>query len=163
MSWNGKIGLNLHSKISFLIDNDLSIDIAKSLRLFSFDILHFKEISQFQNRDDIVEDPEIITWCKENNRAWITHDIKARRQHKEAMKLARIHVIWIRGKTEPAELHEGESQTWRFYKLLVRTIDEIQRKLLTCHGAIHFKISAKVKSRPETDWCENSLDEPRGK
>lgn len=163
MLWNGKIVLSLQGKISFLIDNDLSQDIAKSLRPFGFDIVHFKEVPQFQNRPDIVEDPEIIKWCKDNNRVWITHDFAARRKHGPAIKAARIHVIWIRGKTQPAQLQSGESATWRFYKLLVRTIDELQRILLASHGAIHFRVSTKVGSRPIIDWTKSSYDRPKGK
>lgn len=163
MSWNGKIALDLQGKISFLSDNDLSHDIAKSLRLFDYDIIHFKEVPQFQNRQDIVEDPEIIKWCKDNNRAWLTHDFKARRKHEVAIKAARIHVIWIRGKTEPPELHLGESATWRFYKMIVRTIDELQRILLASRGAVHFRISTRVGSRPVIDWAESDFDKPKDK
>lgn len=153
----------MQDKISFLLDNDLSPDIAVSLRLFDFDVLHFKEVLQFQNRPDIVEDPEIIQWCKDNTRSWITHDFSARRKHEGTMKAARIHVIWVRGKTQPPELQSGESATWRFYKMLVRTIDELQRILLTSHGAIHFRISTNVGSRPNFDWAESSYDRPKGK
>lgn len=164
MLWNGKIVLNLQGKISFLIDNDLlNKDVAILLRLFEFDIIHFKEIPEFQNRTEGVEDPEIIHWCRDNNRAWITHDFEARRKHEAVMKADRIHVIWIRGKTEPANLHNGESTSWRFFKLLVRTIDELQRILLASHGAMHFRISTKVGSRPEIDWAESNEDKQRGK
>lgn len=115
----------MQDKTSFLLDNDLSPDIAVSLRLFGFDVLHVKEVPQFQDRPDIVEDPEIIQWCKGNSRAWITHDFAARRKHEATMKAARIHVIWVRGKTQPPQLQLGESATWRFYKMLVRTVDEL--------------------------------------
>lgn len=163
MLWNGKNVLNLQGKISFLLDNDLSPDIAKSLRPFDFDVVHCKEVPQFQNRPDIVEDPEIIQWCKDNTSAWITHDFAARRKHEGVMKAARIHVIWIRGKTQPPELQSGESATWRFYKMLVRTIDELQRILLTSHGAIHFRISTNVGSRPNVDWAQSGYDRPKGR
>ena len=142
------------------MDNDLSPDIAKSLRLFGFNIVHFKEIPQSQNHSPSVEDPEIIAWCKENHTVWTTHDFKARRQHEAAMKEARINVVWIRGKTEPKEV-TGESATWRFYKMLVRVIDELQRLLLASHGAMHFRISQKTGARPEVDWVESDEDKPK--
>lgn len=150
----------MQGKISFLIDNDLSPDISSSLRCFGFDVVHFKEIVQFKNRDS-VEDQEIIEWCKNNNRVWLTHDFEARRKHAIAMKNAHIHVIWIRGKTEPPEMHLGETATWRFYKTIVRTIDEIQRRIISAHGAIHFKISCKVGSSPEIDWAESLFDKSK--
>jgi len=155
--------LNLQGKISFLLDNDLSSDIATSLKLFNFDIVPFKDVPEFQNRSDGVEDPEIIQWCKDRNRVWITHDFKARRKHEGAMKAARIHVVWIRGKTQPPELQSDESATWRFYKMLVRTIDELQRTLLNSRGAMHFRLSTNVGSRPNVDWAESSHDRREGR
>jgi hypothetical protein len=74
------------------------------------------------------------------------------------MKSARIYVIWIRGKVEGKN---GESATWRFFKTLVRSIDEIQRKILSSHGAIHFRVSQRTGSTPILDWCESSLDRPK--
>ena len=76
------------------------------------------------------------------------------------MKEARINVVWIRGKTEPKEV-TGESATWRFYKMLVRVIDELQRLLLASHGAMHFRISQKTGARPEVDWVESDEDKPK--
>ena len=75
------------------------------------------------------------------------------------MKTARIHVIWIRGKVEEKN---GETATWRFFKTLVRSIDQIQRKFLSSHGAIHFRISQRTGSTPILDWCQSSLDRPKG-
>jgi predicted nuclease of predicted toxin-antitoxin system len=153
----------LQGKISFLLDNDLSPDIATSLRLFEFDVIHHTDVPQFQNRTDIVEDPEIIQWCRDNGRTWITHDFEARRKHLAVMKAAHIHVVWIRGKTEPPERHSGETATWRLYKMLVRTIDELRRTLLNCRGAMHFRISTNVGTRPNVDWAESSHDRPKGR
>ncbi len=116
------------------------------------------EVPQFQNRPEGVPDPEIITWCKDNTRAWITHDFAARKTHREAMQTARINVVWVRGKTEQTE---GVSATWRFFKTIVRTIDETQRLIISSHGAIHFRISQRVASRPEIDWAESNYDKPK--
>ena len=130
--------------------------------MFHFDVIHCNEVSEFKNRTSGVEDPEIIEWCRKNNKAWITHDFKARRQHEAAMKEARIHVICIRGETKPITV-TGESTTWRFYKMLVRVIDELQRILLASHGAMHFRISQKSGSRPEIDWAESKEDSSKQK
>jgi hypothetical protein len=74
------------------------------------------------------------------------------------MKAARIYVVWIRGKTEETA---GESATWRFFKTIVRTIDETKRLILSSHGAIHFRISQRVGSRPEIDWTESDYDKSK--
>ena len=120
-----------------------------------------KDISQFQNRLDGVPDPEIIAWCRDNKAVWITHDFAARRKHQGAMKAARIYVVWVRGKTEQTEETIGQSATWRFFKTIVRTIDETTRLILSSHGAIHFRISQRVGSRPEIDWAESDYDKPK--
>ena len=101
-----------------------------------------------------MQDPEIIQWCKDNGRTWVTHDFEAKRKHGEAMKAARIHVVWIRGKPE-------EGATWLFFKIIVRTIDEIGRIIESSHGAIHFRVSTGVGSRPTVDWAESPYDWPR--
>jgi hypothetical protein len=106
-----------------------------------------------------VDDPEIIYWCKNNNRVWMTHDYESRRKHEEAMKLARINVVWIRGKVEPAII--GESASWRFLKLIVRSLDQLNQSLCSAHGAIHFKLSQKIGTRPEIYWAEYSFDRTR--
>lgn len=92
---------------SYLLDNDLSRDIATALRLFDFNIEHMSCISQFQNRSEGVGDPEIIDWCRDNGRVWITHDYQARKSHEADMKAAHICVVWIRGGTQ-------EGATWLF-------------------------------------------------
>lgn len=130
--------------------------------MFGFDIRHFKEIPEFQKRyDESVPDPEIIEWCRYNKSVWITHDFASRRKHQDAMRLARIHVVWVRGKTTPSDVVTGEPATWRFFKTIVKTIDETQRLILASHGAIHFKISQRTSSRPEIDWAESPYDRSR--
>jgi predicted nuclease of predicted toxin-antitoxin system len=125
-------------------------------------VIHTNDVPQFQNRTEGVLDPEIITWCKDNNRVWITHDFEARRKHIVAIKTARINVVWIRVTTVENENMPGQSATWRIFKVIVRTIDESQRLLQSSHGAIHFRISLKSSSRPTIDWAESSYDRPRG-
>lgn len=113
------------------------------------DIIHTKEVPEFQDHLDSLEDPEIINWCKENSRTWITHDFKARRKHIEAIKLARINVVWLRIST--AQNIPDESPTWRIFKMLVRLLDDVRREILNSDGAIHLRINQKT-NRPIIDW-----------
>lgn len=117
-----------------------------------------KDVPEFQNRPEGVPDPELYSYCKDNHRVFITHDYSARKQHEADMKAARINVVWIRGKTEESN---GESATWRFFKTIVRSIDEIKRKILSAHGAIHFSISKRTGSSPIVVWAESSYDRPK--
>ena len=83
-----------------MIDKDLSPDIAAALGLFDFDITHVERVSQFQNRPEGVGGPEIIAWCEDNDRMWVTHDIKAKKKHKVDLRTTLISVLWMRGHPE---------------------------------------------------------------
>jgi len=111
-------------------------------------------VPQFQNRPEGVEDPEIIEWCRDNSRVWITHDIAARKRHEADIKAARIFVLWIRVSPE-------EGAIWLFFKMIVRTIDEIERLTKSSHGAIHFSISRREGTRPKIVWAESPFDRPK--
>jgi len=113
--------------------------------------VHTKEVPEFQDHLEDLEDPEIITWCKDNSRTWITHDFKSRRQHIEAIKLARINVVWVRVTTKSNIAIPDETATWRIFKIIVRTVDDIRRTIQLSHGAIHFKINQQ-STRPIIDW-----------
>lgn len=163
MQWSGNIVSNLQGRTSFLIDADLSPDIAEALKRFDFDVIHTTQVPEFQDHLDHLYDPEIITWCNRNSRTWLTHDFDARRKHQEAMKVARIHVVWVRITTKSNEKIPGESATWRIFKVIVRTIDEIGRRIRTSHGAIHFRINLGSRTSPTIDWTESNFDKPKGK
>ena len=117
-------------------------------------LIHFKKVTEFQDHLDNVDDPEIISWCKDHNRVWVTHDFEARRKHEEAMKAARIYVLWVRGSPQ-------KYATWEFFKMIVRTIDETIRKIQSSHGAIHFRINSKSGNTPTTHWAESPYDRPK--
>lgn len=162
MYWSGKIVSNLQRKISYLLDADLSHDIAKALRCLDFDIIHTDEVPEFQDHLDHLEDPEIITHCKDNTRTWITHDFESHRKHIEAIKLARINVVWVRVTTKFNEAIPDETATWRIFKTIVKTINEIRHRIQNSQGAIHFRINQKSSS-PTIDWAESGLDRPKGR
>ncbi len=114
MRWGGNIVSKLQElqgKIKYLLDADLSSDIAIALRPLEFDVIHTGEVLEFQDHLNELYDPEIIAWCKNNGRTWITHDFNARRKHLEAIKLARINVVWIRINTKQNITVPNESAT----------------------------------------------------
>jgi len=124
------------------------------LGLFGFDIQHVEWIPQFQNRPEGVDDPEIIAWCKDNGRVWITHDIKAKKKHDADLKAGRISVLWLRG-------HSEKFATWQQFKVLVRVIDRLHQMLLSAHGAMHFRAGIRGTPTPEVVWTELNRDMPR--
>lgn len=151
MRWSGKIALRTSWPHKYLLDNDLSPDIAKGLRIFKFDIQHITEVSDLASN---TKDPEIFTWCSRNKRVWITHDIEANRKHEADLKSSRISVLWVRG-------HPEHSATWTLFKLIVRQIDQFQQKLDSAHGAIHYRITRGDKGLAFM-WAESSNDRPKG-
>lgn len=118
------------------------------------DITHVEWVPQFQGRPEGVEDPEIIAWCKDDGRVWITHDIKAKKKHAADLKANRISVLWIRG-------HPEQFATWQQFKILVRVIDKLHQMLLSAHGAMHFQAGIKGGPTPKVVWTELSRDSPR--
>ena len=153
MDLSGKNACVPSKVLSYLVDNDLSPDIAKALRLFSFDISHVNEISQFYNRPEGVLDPEIIAWCSKNGCVWITHDKSARKQHEIDLKTNRISVLW---------LHSSESfSAWTQFKTVVRVIEETQNLLSSAHGALHLRAGVHSGTRPIVIWAEKSKDMPK--
>ena len=133
-----------------MLDNDLSKDIAKALRVFNFDILHITEADGLSANS---KEPEIFNWCSNNRRTWITHDIEANRKHAADLKASKINVLWIRG-------HPEHSATWFFFKLIVRQICLYQDKLACARGAIHYRIT-RGKKGLHFMWAESPYDRPK--
>ena len=143
-----------HIPLSYLVDNDLSPDIAAALGLFDRDIIHVKAVPEFQGRPEGVEDPEVIEWCRANGRIWITHDKAARKQHEADIKAARIHVLWLRGSPR-------EFASWFQFKVVVRVIDQLESIIRSSRGAMHFKAGTRGGPTPEAIWTELARDKPR--
>jgi len=125
------------------------------LGLFGFAVTHVKWIPEFRNRQEGIDDPEIIRWCKDDGRVWITHDIRAKKKHEADLKTNRISVLWIRG-------HPEQFSTWQQFKILVRVIDRLHQMLLSAHGAIHFQAGIRGTPTPKVLWTESPSDRPHG-
>lgn len=133
------------------MDNDLTHDIAKALRLFLYDIWHIKEIPELSPDS---KEPDIFEWCRRNGRTWITHDIEAKTKHAPALKASRISVLWIRG-------HPEQMANWVFFKIIIKEIDKFHDKLQKAHGAIHYRATRGTKGLIYI-WAESQLDRPKG-
>ncbi|MBA7482338.1 hypothetical protein ES707_17824 [subsurface metagenome] len=133
------------------MDNDLTHDIAKALRLFEYDIWHIKEVPELSPDS---KEPDIFEWCRRNGRTWITHDIEAKTKHAPALKASRISVLWIRG-------HPEQMANWVFFKIIIKEIDKFHDKLQRAHGAIHYRATRGTKGLIYI-WAESQLDRPKG-
>ena len=133
------------------MDNDLTPDIAKALRLFNYDVLHIKEALGLSPDSS---EPEIFEWCNLNGRTWITHDIEAKTKHAAALKASRINVLWVRG-------HPEINANWFFFKIIVKEIDKFHDKLQRAHGSIHYRATRGPKGLIYI-WAESDFDRLKG-
>ena len=100
------------------------------------------------------KDPEIIDYCKDNGRVWITHDTTAKKVHEEKIKVSWVSVLWIRGRTE-------YFASWVQFKVIVRVWDRMNELLRNSHGAMHFEAGVSSGPTPKVSWTENSQDRSR--
>ena len=137
----------------FLVDNDLSPHIAEALSTF-FNINHVKTVFPDPNNEG-VGDEVIIPWCARTNTIWITHDKKSRRRIglETDLKAMKITVLWISG--------ANEFSNWQQFKVVVRVIDEVVRRVRASRGAIHFRAGIRGTPSPEILWAEYPQDMPR--
>ena len=82
----------LASEPLFLLDESLSPNVAKALKLVEYSIVTVAEA--FGGRRGVL-DPEIIEWCGDHDAIWIYADERARKQHKKSMLAARIRSLWV--------------------------------------------------------------------
>ena len=76
----------------FLLDESLSPNVARALKLVGYDSVTVSEA--FSNRVGVV-DPEIIDWCKDHDAVWVHADDKARKEHGKHIIASGVAFLWI--------------------------------------------------------------------
>ena len=76
----------------FLLDESLSQNVARALKLVEYNIVTVLEA--FEGRSGVL-DPEIIEWCKDHDAVWIHADDQAKREHKKQIMATGISFLWI--------------------------------------------------------------------
>ena len=137
--------------VRYLVDNDLSPDIATGLRPW-FDITHFLDIPELVN-DPIKGDKPCIEWCQQNGVVWITADKAARKRYRADLLASRISVLWIHG--------PSKFPSWLQFKIVVRVIDGTTRLQESAHGGLHMRAGVKGGPTPKVIWAEYARDRPR--
>lgn len=128
-------GKNLSSRVSeplFLVDESLNRNVAKALGLVDYQILAVSEA--FKGRSG-VKDPEIITWCRDNDAVWIHADDKARKEHKKEIIAARIRSLWV---YRPGGMMSSREQL----RVLSYKLPDLTDQLATYPRFLHYKVSA---------------------
>ena len=75
-----------------LIDESLSPNVAKALKLVGYESVTVPEIFEGEVG---VTDPDIINWCKKSNAVWIHADDRARKEHGKQIIASGIAFLWV--------------------------------------------------------------------
>ena len=75
----------------FLLDESLVPVVAKALALVGFRII---DVVAAIGRKGAL-DPDIISWCRENDAIWIHADDRAKRKHKVLLETNAIRTLWV--------------------------------------------------------------------
>ena len=79
----------------YVLDNAISPLFAPALRAADWDILSVNELFGVEPAESVA-DEEIIPRCAQEGRAWVTLDMRARRQHAAALRQHLVSTLWIR-------------------------------------------------------------------
>ena len=75
----------------FLLDESLVPVVAKALALVGFRIIDV--VAAIGRKGTL--DPDIISWCRENDAIWIHADDPAKRKHKVLLETNAIRTLWV--------------------------------------------------------------------
>ncbi|MDO8637644.1 MAG: hypothetical protein Q7R34_15665 [Dehalococcoidia bacterium] len=131
----------------------MSPAVAEALHVVSFDCIHV--LKQFPDYPDgSADDAVILEYCVRTRTIWITSDEKRERLIKRFPSQAqKVTLLLVKGpKNFPA---------WLQLKIIVRVLDELERKAIAAHGAIHFKATQSGGPSPTIIWTEHPQDRPK--
>jgi hypothetical protein len=139
--------------LHYLVDNGLSPGVAEALRAVGYTSEHVK--TQFpQYPDGSADDAIILEHCFRTQTIWITTDERReklmRRFPSETSKT--ILLVLKQPQKFPASLQ---------LKIVMRVIDEVERKVHSSHGGIHFKAGQAGRAQPTTIWAQHAEDWPK--
>lgn len=134
------------------MDNSLSPGVANALVAVGFECSHVKlKFPEFP--DGSATDAIILNYCLRTQTIWITTDEKREKlMRKFPSETTKVTLLVLK---QPVRF-----PAWLQLKIVVRVLDELERKVHTAHGAIHFKAGQKGRSMPATMWAEHPQDRP---
>lgn len=128
----GKTALSGTSNPLFMIDESLDWNVAEALRSVEYNVTSIYRLFKGRPR---VTDPEIITWCKDNNAVWIHADDKARKEHRKEIITAKIRFLWV---YRPGGVMSSKDQLRILSYILPDLIDKYKKQ----PKKLHYKVSA---------------------
>jgi hypothetical protein len=127
--------------------------VAQSLRSVGFACNHVTDVFT-DYPDGSVPDEVIIDYCMRTHTIWITSDEKREKLLKRyPQESNRITLLLLKGPTK--------FSSWEQLKIIVRVLDELEKKVHSSRGAIHFKAAQQGRSTPKIIWAQNIQDRPK--
>lgn len=109
-----------------LIDESLSPNVAKALKLVGYESITVPEI--FSGRRGVT-DPDIISWCTANNAVWIHADDRARKEHGKQIIASGIASLWV---YRPGGIMSAMEQLRLLSYILPDFIDKLRTQKKQC-------------------------------
>lgn len=139
-------------QLQFLMDESLSPNVARALKLVGYDVVIVPEA--FPSRVRVV-DPDIINWCRDHNAIWVHADDKARKEHGKQIIASRIAFLWV---YRPGGIMSAREEL----RLLSYVLPDFIDKLETQSKRRHYRASVHGEAcRPRIRL--QSIDITRGK
>ena len=121
-----------------LLDESLAPAVASSLASVGYNITSVE--TAFEK--DGVKDPEIITWCRNQQAVWIHADDRAKRQHKVLLETSGIRTLWIFRK-------KGSMTGKEQLRIIAYVLPQLADKWQRSPGTRHYRASAtNILSKP---------------
>lgn len=133
--------------VLFLLDESLSRNVAKALKLVGYDVVTIYET--FGGRLGVL-DPEIIEWCRDHNAVWVHADDQARKEHKKQIIATGIAFLWI---YRPKGVMSSKQQLRILSYVLPDIIDRFEKhpKQLHYRASVHGELPhTRIRLKPLT-------------
>lgn len=115
------------------MDESLSPNVGKSLRLVGYPITLVHEIEAFADVVS-VKDENLIPWMGEHSAVWIHADDDAKRRHRKLLLAHRVRTLWVR---RPKDGMSSRQQL----RVLSYVMDDFLQRLQTQRRKRHYELS----------------------
>ncbi len=140
--------------LRYLVDNGLSPGIAEALTAVGLECSYVKETFP-DYPDGSVDDLVILDYCLRTQTIWITTDDKrARLLRRFTSETQKVTLLVLRVTDRFPSLLQ--------LKIVVRVLDEVEKKVRAAKGGIHFEAGQKGRATPKIVWAQHTRDRPKG-
>lgn len=132
--------------VTFLLDECLPYRVADNLKEVGYPIISWHE--EFQGEQGIKE-PYLIQYLGAKGYTWITKDDEAKKEHKEAINVAAISVIWVRGLArQKGKPKKNEISIKDLHRMLTDKLDYAESEISASNKPQYFMLYMKSSGIP---------------